>query len=1040
TTASILDILAPDVEEVTQPNNSQIKQLESKGTPRIWDRSFKTQEYLNSNDSDVKEKRVITPLENQKKRFLIQETPSSYERNCKKFGLTLDEMRELECLKFDGETRKNDNTCKPSQGLMEENCLDMYSITSKFRRFLVLEIKTYQDLKILKILNESDHQELILHLVEEWLENTEIEVGFYINLVGYHKQMSSPIVLNNESEIQLIVNPDILIPITAVANSFTCLRKEVIKYRMKSPIKECTPELIYGTMLHLLFQKALKDLDFTEKSIKENIQTIIMSNLEGLYECNENQMSAFARLQTFIPILKTWAHQHLRIDFKSRQSTKVDFDAKPTTSHSSNKDYHLKIKKKSSIDIIKIWELEERFWSPMFGLNGNVDISISNKEDGMTDIFPIEVKTGNNLGCNPHNVQTMLYSMLMADRYGNAFPKGYLMYLRAGEVKEISNFPVEMRQLLIKRNTLAYFMLNQNIIPKMLKDSFVCKKCHLNTECFLLHNTMENGNAETSGLGSLFELKLKNLTENHLEFLNKWEKLVSIEEGDITKFRKEIWTMSSTERERSGRCFSNMGLIECNENGIGYFGGSSYIYQFRKMNLKEHISLSFDEENKNFSLKESQICEGDPVVVSIEKGEYAVIVGFVIKITHSYIKISGDNSTPLKTSRNGLGEVFVPDSTKYRIDKEEYTSGMGLLRDNIFSLFNNEQNKKLRSLVVDSVKPKFNIPIDHTLMKTFSVENNLNLDQKKGLEKVLSSDDYALILGMPGTGKTTMITCIIKYLASIGKRVLLTSYTHNAVDNVLLKLKKAGVDFLRLGTNLDRVHPEIRDSQSKLKDIKTVEGLASFYASQSVVATTCLGIKHVIFAKHRFDYCIVDEATQVTLPVCLGPLRFADKFVLVGDHYQLPPLVKNSTAKKNGLEISLFKLLSKEHPESTVFLEHQYRMNKEILALSNEFIYSHRLKCGNIKIEESRLQIKYNENDLTKFHISQNAINSINCTCENGKSTFDNVFCWLKVSLDPNQPVIFLNTDELDAIEQRSGSQIKNKIEADLVFQVSYNI
>lgn len=46
-----------------------------------------------------------------------------------------------------------------------------------------------------------------------------------------------------------------------------------------------------------------------------------------------------------------------------------------------------------------------------------------------------------------------------------------------------------------------------------------------------------------------------------------------------------------------------------------------------------------------------------------------------------------------------------------------------------------------------------------------------------------------------------------------------------------------------------------------------------------------------LFSRREFDYCIVDEASQITLPTCLGPLRFAQKFVLVGDHYQLPPLV-----------------------------------------------------------------------------------------------------------------------------------------------------
>ena len=54
----------------------------------------------------------------------------------------------------------------------------------------------------------------------------------------------------------------------------------------------------------------------------------------------------------------------------------------------------------------------------------------------------------------------------------------------------------------------------------------------------------------------------------------------------------------------------------------------------------------------------------------------------------------------------------------------------------------------------------------------------------------LSAKNYALILGMPGTGKTTTITKIVKLLVDCGKSVLLTSYTHSAVDNILLKVSK----------------------------------------------------------------------------------------------------------------------------------------------------------------------------------------------------------------------------------------------------------
>jgi len=119
----------------------------------------------------------------------------------------------------------------------------------------------------------------------------------------------------------------------------------------------------------------------------------------------------------------------------------------------------------------------------------------------------------------------------------------------------------------------------------------------------------------------------------------------------------------------------------------------------------------------------------------------------------------------------------------------------------------------------------------------------------------------------------------------------------------------------------------------------------------------------------------VDEASQVTLPVCLGPLQYADVFVLVGDHYQLPPLVRaeqhavtwganrtndytffipffdawwqvrNIEARDRGFDVSLFRQLSEAHPAATVTLSQQYRMNAELMALANVLTYGMTV-CG----------------------------------------------------------------------------------------------
>jgi DNA replication ATP-dependent helicase Dna2 len=79
---------------------------------------------------------------------------------------------------------------------------------------------------------------------------------------------------------------------------------------------------------------------------------------------------------------------------------------------------------------------------------------------------------------------------------------------------------------------------------------------------------------------------------------------------------------------------------------------------------------------------------------------------------------------------------------------------------------------------------------------------------------------------MPGTGKTTTIAYIIQLLVERGKTILLTSYTHNAVDNLLFKLKDLGLDFLRLGRT-QQMSPALKRYTLDWSNIKSPEALES---------------------------------------------------------------------------------------------------------------------------------------------------------------------------------------------------------------------
>ncbi|KAL1116793.1 hypothetical protein AAG570_005264, partial [Ranatra chinensis] len=257
--------------------------------------------------------------------------------------------------------------------------------------------------------------------------------------------------------------------------------------------------------------------------------------------------------------------------------------------------------------------------------------------------------------------------------------------------------------------------------------------------------------------------------------------------------------------------------------------------------------------------------------------------------------------------------------------------------------------------------PKFATKLSSKIAKIAGpIFKRLNRDQERAILQVLAAESYILIRGMPGTGKTSTIAALIELLTALGQTVLVTSYTHSALDNILLGLV-GRVDFVRLGSS-GRVHPDILPyaEETLLRDGGgSVEDLKKLYENKAVVGATCHGSWHFVFNKRKFDVCIVDEATQVHQPIVLKHLFSASKFVLVGDPEQLSPLVHSNRARENGLGTSLFERL--DRPSVTARLALQYRMNACVLKLANGITYGGQLKCANAQVENATLS--YDDDD-----------------------------------------------------------------------------
>ena len=316
---------------------------------------------------------------------------------------------------------------------------------------------------------------------------------------------------------------------------------------------------------------------------------------------------------------------------------------------------------------------------------------------------------------------------------------------------------------------------------------------------------MERVVDKNSPIADAYDLKTSHITPSRGAFFRKWEGLISLEEQDLVRFKKELWTMGAAEREAKGRCFSSM-VIDTSFRpkalGVETSGDSRihrYTYRFVKTQAMDPAA----------SLLNGQLHSGDAVTVSVEPGLLALARGFIIDITPTDITLGVDHELCTESISARL-EAIQRSSNKgtqiiFRIDRDELFSGLGRIRDNLAQMFYAEGDTRRLKLVVDLQAPAFDDDLSTRVNTSVARHSgHLNANQQQAMSKVLSAQDYALILGMPGTGKTTVIAAIINTLVAMGKTVLLTSYTHSAVDTILEKLVDADFSILRLG-NMDKV-------------------------------------------------------------------------------------------------------------------------------------------------------------------------------------------------------------------------------------------
>ena len=714
----------------------------------------------------------------------------------------------------------------------------------------------------------------------------------------------------------IVLEPDYLVDVTAIAECFHDFANISSGYTInKFKPRGNTTAIMVGNIANFLLDQLMSDSCI---SFKEAFQKVFQTNTLAFADFDDEEMRKI--------------YDQSKHHFESLLKViKTDFDK-------------IGVKTENCY-------LEPSFYSNKFGLQGRLDIwhkPIDSKKAAIIELKSGGLYKSNNLGLNHnHHAQTTLYDLLVRSVYKDMDVIEYLLYskLENDQLKlsipdrntklEVIRLRNELLTIDKKLSRLDEKPLNElNFLDKISSDIVPKSAGFLARDLDDFHRVIKN----SSDLERRYFIAFT-------AFIAK-EFIISKIGSDQNENSDGLASMWLTDFEEKNLNFSILSALEIIENNSN---SEEMLLIFRRTldtnplaNFRQgDIAVLYPKDRPEDSVMNHQIFKGSIISIDSEKVFFRL------------------------HSRQFNDDVF-NQFQHWCLEHDSMDKSFNLQYSALYNFLNAEKKKKELLLTIQ--------PPKKSIISNLYFDNaGLSMEQKNVLNKALSSEDYFLLVGPPGTGKTkVMLAEMVKHLLKYShENILLLAYTNRAVDEICEAIHGFAEDqYLRLGSRYasdtrfeHRMFSVFTENIQNRKELKEIISKTRIFVS---TVSTLLN-RPLILNLKKFDTVIIDEASQILEPMLVGLLPEFKRFIMIGDHKQLPAVVLQdkktaSVTDEKLLEIglsnrsnSIFERLYHRAEKNNwnwafATLSAQGRMHQDICEFPNKYFYDGNL---NLLPEES---------------------------------------------------------------------------------------